>query len=84
MADVDDTERYILLISYLRFRQEHLDRIFKLAQLNWENDGVIPLGVFRDVERDSYDELVQAQLANAKGDGDLQAPVGSGDTWSIT
>ena len=57
---------------------------FALAQLTWENDGAIPLGVFRDVQRDSYDELVQAQLANAKGDGDLQALVGSGDTWTIS
>ena len=56
---------------------------FALAQLTWENDGAIPLGVFRDVQRDSYDELVQAQLANAKGDGDLQALVGSGDAWTI-
>jgi 2-oxoglutarate ferredoxin oxidoreductase subunit beta len=45
--------------------------------------GVVPLGVFRDVPRESYDELVAAQLANAKGDGDLQALVGSGDTWAI-
>jgi len=57
---------------------------FGLAQLNWEQNGAIPLGVFRDVERDSYDELVQAQLDNAKGDGDLQALVGSGDTWTIS
>ena len=57
---------------------------FALAQLTWEKDGAIPLGVFRDVQRDSYDELVQAQLANAKGDGDLQALVGSGDTWTIS
>jgi 2-oxoglutarate ferredoxin oxidoreductase subunit beta len=56
---------------------------FALAQLTWEKDGVIPLGVFRDVQRDSYDELVQAQLANARGDGDLQALVSSGDTWAI-
>jgi 2-oxoglutarate ferredoxin oxidoreductase subunit beta len=56
---------------------------FALAQLSWEKDGVIPLGVFRDVERDSYDDLVQAQLVNAKGNGDLQALVGSGDTWQI-
>jgi 2-oxoglutarate/2-oxoacid ferredoxin oxidoreductase subunit beta len=56
---------------------------FKLAQLNWESDDAIPLGVFRDVPRESYDELVQAQLANAKGDGDLQALVSSGDTWVI-
>jgi 2-oxoglutarate/2-oxoacid ferredoxin oxidoreductase subunit beta len=41
------------------------------------------LGVFRDVERASYDELVQAQLAAAGGTGDLQALVGSGDTWTI-
>ena len=32
----------------------------------------------------SYDELVQAQLDNANGHGDLQALVGSGDTWSIS
>ena len=56
---------------------------FALAQMSFEKDGAIPLGVFRDVERESYDSLVQAQLANAKGDGDLQALVSSGDTWSI-
>jgi 2-oxoglutarate ferredoxin oxidoreductase subunit beta len=55
---------------------------FALAQLTWEKDGAIPLGVFRDVQRDSYDGLVQAQLANARGEGDLQALVGSGDTWT--
>jgi 2-oxoglutarate ferredoxin oxidoreductase subunit beta len=57
---------------------------FALAQLSWEKDGAIPLGVFRDVQRESYDDLVQAQLQNAKGDGDLQALVGSGDTWTIS
>jgi 2-oxoglutarate ferredoxin oxidoreductase subunit beta len=57
---------------------------FALAQLTWEKDGAIPLGVFRDVQRDSYDELVQAQLDHVGGDGDLQALVGSGDTWTIS
>ncbi len=57
---------------------------FALAQLSWEHDGAIPLGIFRDVQRESYDELVQAQLAAAGGDGDLQALVGSGDSWSIS
>jgi 2-oxoglutarate/2-oxoacid ferredoxin oxidoreductase subunit beta len=41
------------------------------------------LGVFRDVERPSYDELVQKQLDEAKGISELQALVGSGDTWTI-
>ena len=56
---------------------------FALSQVTWEKDNAVPLGVFRDVPRESYDELVQAQLANAKGDGDLQALVASGDTWTI-
>jgi len=41
------------------------------------------LGVFRAVERPSYDELVQEQLDAAKGISELQALVGSGDTWTI-
>jgi len=41
------------------------------------------LGVFRDVERPSYDELVRKQLDEAKGISELQALVGSGDTWTI-
>ena len=57
---------------------------FALSRVTYATHGVTPLGVFRDVDRSSYDELVAAQLANAKGDGDLQALVGSGDTWSIS
>jgi len=56
---------------------------FALSKITFETHGVVPLGVFRDVPRDSYDELVQAQLENAKGTGDLATLVGSGDTWSI-
>jgi 2-oxoglutarate ferredoxin oxidoreductase subunit beta len=41
------------------------------------------LGVFRAVERPSYDELVQRQLDEAKGISDLQDLVASGDTWTI-
>jgi len=56
---------------------------FALSRVTFETHGVAPLGIFRDVERESYDSLVSAQLANAKGDGDLAALVGSGDTWTI-
>jgi 2-oxoglutarate/2-oxoacid ferredoxin oxidoreductase subunit beta len=56
---------------------------FALSRVTFETHGTVPLGVFRDVQRDSYDELVAAQLANAKGDGDLQALVAAGDTWAI-
>ena len=56
---------------------------FALSQVTWETHGVVPLGVFRDVERESYDELVKKQVEDATGIDDLQALVGSGDTWRI-
>jgi 2-oxoglutarate ferredoxin oxidoreductase subunit beta len=57
---------------------------FALSRVTYATHGVVPLGVFRDVERESYDALVQAQLDNAKGISDLEALVTSGDTWSIS
>ncbi|MFL6140093.1 MAG: 2-oxoacid:ferredoxin oxidoreductase subunit beta [Frankiaceae bacterium] len=45
-----------------------------------------PIGVFRDVSRPAYDDLVRAQVDDAvadKGQGDLAALLGSGDTWRI-
>jgi 2-oxoglutarate ferredoxin oxidoreductase subunit beta len=56
---------------------------FALSRINYAQHGVVPLGVFRDLARESYDELMQAQLESARGSGDLQALVASGDTWSI-
>src|SRR5437660_11252897 len=57
---------------------------FALSRVTHASHGVVPLGVFRDVERSSYDSLVQAQLDAAGGTGDVQALVGSGDTWTIS
>ncbi|HEV3006653.1 MAG TPA: 2-oxoacid:ferredoxin oxidoreductase subunit beta [Pirellulales bacterium] len=45
-----------------------------------------PIGVFRDVARPSYDELVNAQIVEAKktkGEGDLQKLYNAGDTWTV-
>jgi 2-oxoglutarate/2-oxoacid ferredoxin oxidoreductase subunit beta len=56
---------------------------FALSRVTHATHGVVPLGVFRDVARASYDDLVQKQLDDAGGTGDLQSLVGSGDTWTI-
>ena len=56
---------------------------FALSRVTHATHGVVPLGVFRAVERDSYDELVQAQLDDARGGGDLAALLASGDTWRV-
>ncbi len=46
-----------------------------------------PIGVFRDIERPSYDRLVRDQLAEVQakqGTGDLQALIDGGDTWIVS
>ena len=59
-----------------------LSTAFALSRVTHATHGVVPLGVFHAVERDSYDELVQAQLDDATG-GDLAALLASGDTWQV-
>jgi 2-oxoglutarate ferredoxin oxidoreductase subunit beta len=60
---------------------------FALSRLTWETIGAVPMGVFRSVERPTYDGAVAEQIAAAKksrGDGDLEALLNSGDTWTIS
>ncbi|MGO8748006.1 MAG: 2-oxoacid:ferredoxin oxidoreductase subunit beta [Thermoguttaceae bacterium] len=45
-----------------------------------------PIGVFRAVDRPTYDELLNAQVRNAirtQGAGDLDKLFSSGDTWEV-
>ena len=46
-----------------------------------------PIGIFRDIDRPSYDRLVREQLAEVQakqGEGDLQALLTGGDTWNVS
>ncbi|MGD9762464.1 MAG: 2-oxoacid:ferredoxin oxidoreductase subunit beta [Candidatus Binatia bacterium] len=45
-----------------------------------------PLGVFRAVQRPTYDQAIHAQIAQARekqGEGDLNALFAQGDTWEV-
>jgi 2-oxoglutarate ferredoxin oxidoreductase subunit beta len=45
-----------------------------------------PIGIFRDVQRPSYDRLVREQVAQVKerqGAGDLQDLITGNDTWTV-
>ena len=44
-----------------------------------------PIGIFRDVERPVYDDLMAQQLDSAreKQEGDIAALLQSGDTWTV-
>jgi 2-oxoglutarate ferredoxin oxidoreductase subunit beta len=59
---------------------------FALSRLTRETSGATPIGVFRDVERSVYDELMAEQIEAAQQakEGDLAALLHAGDTWSIS
>jgi 2-oxoglutarate ferredoxin oxidoreductase subunit beta len=58
---------------------------FALSRLTQSTWGTTPIGVFRDVERPVYDELMADQLSAAreKQEGDIAALLHSGDTWTL-
>jgi 2-oxoglutarate/2-oxoacid ferredoxin oxidoreductase subunit beta len=59
---------------------------FALSRLDSSDFAHTPIGVFRQVPRPSYDDLMSEQLETAraeKGDGDLAALLAGGDTWQV-
>jgi 2-oxoglutarate ferredoxin oxidoreductase subunit beta len=58
---------------------------FALASLT-RPDFPLPIGVFRAVEKPTYEALLEAQIEeaiHARGPGDLAALLHSGDTWTV-
>jgi 2-oxoglutarate/2-oxoacid ferredoxin oxidoreductase subunit beta len=59
---------------------------FALSRLDGSDFAHTPIGVFRQVQRPSYDELMAAQLESARqrqGEGDLAALLAGPDTWQV-
>jgi len=59
---------------------------FALSRLDSSDFAHTPIGVFRKVERSSYDELMAAQIEGARqrqGDGDLAELMAGSDTWQV-
>ena len=59
---------------------------FSLSRLsNPDNLDQTPMGIFRSIERPTYDTLMRGQIAKAKdaGAGDLSALIHGNDTWTI-
>ena len=60
---------------------------FALSRLGGSDFTHTPIGVFRKVARPSYDELMSAQLEEARakqGEGDLAALLAGPDTWQVS
>ena len=59
---------------------------FALSRLDSPSFDHTPIGIYRQVQRPTYDELMREQLDEAiaqKGPGDLAGLLANGDTWRI-
>jgi 2-oxoglutarate ferredoxin oxidoreductase subunit beta len=59
---------------------------FALSRLAHNPTGPTPIGIFRSVDRPSYDVQVREQIdtaREAKGEGDLQALLEGGNVWDV-
>ncbi|HEY8792838.1 MAG TPA: 2-oxoacid:ferredoxin oxidoreductase subunit beta [Gaiellaceae bacterium] len=58
---------------------------FALSRLTHSTVNATPIGIFRNVERPVYDDLMAQQLvaAREKQEGDIAALLQSGDTWTV-
>jgi 2-oxoglutarate/2-oxoacid ferredoxin oxidoreductase subunit beta len=84
VVDVAETGEGALLVHDSSHREPSL--AFALSRITFDTDQAVPLGVFRAVEREVYDDLMSAQLAAEReraGEGDLVALLHSGDTWVV-
>jgi 2-oxoglutarate/2-oxoacid ferredoxin oxidoreductase subunit beta len=81
VVDVDDESE--LLRHDVRHAEPSL--AFALSRLTADTCGATPIGVFRDVERGVYDELMAEQLraAREQKEGELEALLHAGDTWTL-
>jgi 2-oxoglutarate ferredoxin oxidoreductase subunit beta len=72
----------------LLVHDEHAEDPYLAYMLSrmWYPDFPVPVGVLRQVERPTHDQLVEGQLSEAvakQGEGDLEKTLRSGDTWTV-
>jgi 2-oxoglutarate ferredoxin oxidoreductase subunit beta len=68
-------------------QHESASLAFALTRVTQSTHGGTPVGVFRDVQRPVYDDLMAEQIETAtarQGKGDLAALLHSGETWAIS
>jgi 2-oxoglutarate ferredoxin oxidoreductase subunit beta len=68
----------------------HADNPAQAFEISRLDDGTmahVPVGIFRQVDRPTYDDLARQQLTDAKaaqGAGDLAQLLAGSDTWSVS
>jgi 2-oxoglutarate ferredoxin oxidoreductase subunit beta len=81
IVDVSDESELLVHDAH----HEQPSAAFALSRLTQSTVGATPIGVFRDVVRPVYDDLMSEQLevARAKHEGDLAGLLHAGDTWKL-
>ena len=67
-------------------KKEEPTTAFALSRLAHNPVVPTPIGIFRDVDRPVYDELLREQLDEAKakqGEGSLEELLASGNVWDV-
>ena len=84
IVDVADVGEDALLVHDEHRKEPSL--AFMLSRLAHSTHKPTPIGVFRDVDRPVYDELMAEQLeaAAGQGRGDLAKLLHGGDTWELS
>ncbi len=81
----DDQDPVSAGVAVHHDRHESPAYAFALASLR-RTKFPIPIGVFRAVEKPTYEALLSGQVAAARtkrGEGDLKSLLNSGDTWTV-
>jgi 2-oxoglutarate ferredoxin oxidoreductase subunit beta len=80
---VDVTDESELLVHNAQHAEP--SAAFALSRLTQSTSNATPIGIFRDVQRPVYDDLMSEQLATAREtqEGDVAALLQAGDTWTI-
>jgi 2-oxoglutarate ferredoxin oxidoreductase subunit beta len=81
----DDDDPVALRVAVHSESQQSPALAFALASLT-RPDFPLPMGVFRAVEKSTYESMLQQQVDTAlsdRGPGDLEALLHSGDTWTV-
>jgi 2-oxoglutarate ferredoxin oxidoreductase subunit beta len=84
MVDLADVEASRLLVHDAR--REDPGLAFALSRLAMTPTGPTPIGIFRQVDRPVYGDLVQSQLEQViarRGPGDLGTLLAGSDSWTV-
>jgi 2-oxoglutarate/2-oxoacid ferredoxin oxidoreductase subunit beta len=82
MATEDAGERVVIHDAH----RDEPTTAFALSRLSHNPTGPTPIGIFRDVDRPVYDDLLRDQVQEAvgtKGEGRLTDLLASGNVWDV-